>query len=268
MYKSKYLKYKSKYLELKNSMRMKGGSNIQKYIDRLDDIFRKHNVSVCHGIKHAQEVMENARQALESKDYKINEENYEAVLLGALLHDADDGKFFPDNHDNENARIVLEDKPKEYVDLVLKMINMVSSSKNGDMIPEDVIGNEWQLIPRYADRLEAIGMIGIERCYTYTQKKSLPLFLPDTPKARTEEELWKIATVERYNAYSGASRSMIDHYYDKLLRLSVFPIRNPFFDKETEMRRKPLIKFVLKFGNDEPITEETIVEFVKGYKYD
>ena len=55
------------------------------------------------------------------------------------------------------------------------MVSLVSSSKNGDRIPEDAINNEWLLYPRYADRLEAIGIIGIERCYQYalTSKNTL-----------------------------------------------------------------------------------------------
>jgi uncharacterized protein len=142
---------------------------------------------------------------------------------------------------------------------------MVSSSKNGDAIPEDVVGKEWQLIPRYADRLEAIGLIGIERCYTYTMKKKLPLFLASTPKPKTEDELWSIASIERYNAYDGNSASMIDHFYDKLLRLSVFPIRNRYFDEECSKRRKPLVDFILKFGRDEVLTDKSIKEFIMEY---
>ena len=41
-----------------------------------------------------------------------------------------------------------------------------------------------------------------------------------TPRAKTEEELWAIATPERFAAYVGASDSMVDHFYDKLLHLN------------------------------------------------
>jgi len=257
MYKLKLLKYK-----LKNLFQ-KGGNRLQVYIDRLSKILSDNNVSECHGIKHALEVMKNAEKGLESGNYNLDETNTDAVLLASLLHDADDEKFFPANKNNENLRSVLNDKNPEFVELVVKMVNIVSSSKNGDTIPDDVVGQEWQLIPRYADRLEAIGVIGIERCYTYTMKKKMPLFLPTSPKPKTEEELWQFASEERYKAYNGNSASMIDHYYDKLLRLSVFPIRNPFFDIECEKRRKPLIDFMLKYGRDEPLTAESIIEFIK-----
>jgi len=146
------------------------------------------------------------------------------------------------------------------------MVSIVSASKNGDRIPEEIKDKEWMLIPRYADRIEAIGIIGVERCYTYTKNVSkLPLYLESSPKPSTEEEIWKYATQERYNAYSGKSVSMIDHYYDKLLRLSTFPIRNRYFDSECEKRRRPLIEFLLYFGRTGRITNEDIEEFIQKY---
>lgn len=39
-----------------------------------------------------------------------------------------------------------------------------------------------------------------------------------------QEEIWALATEERYNSYKGKSVSMIDHYYDKLSRLSTFQL--------------------------------------------
>ena len=49
---------------------------------------------------------------------------------------------------------------------------------------------------------------------------------------------------------------MIDHYYDKLLRLSVFPIRNPFFDEMCEQKRQPLIDFLLKMADKRKLQAE------------
>jgi len=41
---------------------------------------------------------------------------------------------------------------------------------------------------------------------------------------------------------------MIDHFYDKLIAISIFPYSNPYFDYETSIRRQPLIDFVKYFG--------------------
>jgi uncharacterized protein len=232
------------------------------FINRLHIIFSTNNVSICHGIEHAKQVLENAIKAIEVSTYTLTSEQIESVLLAALLHDADDRKFFPMHTKNENLRLVLFDKTPEFVDSVIYMVDLVSSSKNGDSIPPEIVGQEWKLIPRYADRLEAIGLIGIERCYIYSKKAKMELYLEDTPKPKTEEELWSIATPERYHSYNGNSNSMMDHYYDKLLRLTFFPIQNKYFEEQCEIRRKPLIDFVLKFGINGKITNEEIEEYI------
>jgi len=77
----------------------------------------------------------------------------------------------------------------------------------------------------------------------------MKLFTENTPRPKTEEEIWKIASIERYSKYNGKSDSMIDHYYDKLLRSTYFPIRNEYFDNECNIRRKQLIHFILKFAD-------------------
>jgi uncharacterized protein len=232
------------------------------YVDRLDKVLFDNNISVCHGIKHAIQVMTHAEMALNAKEYNIDDSTKDAVLLAALLHDADDGKFFPDNHNNENLRNILHDKPIEFVDHVARMVNLVSSSKNADNIPDDVKDKEWMLIPRYADRLEALGMIGVERCYIYNKSRGAALFMEDTPKVTSEEEMWKIANIERYNAYKGNSRSMMDHYYDKLIRLGLYPIRNPYFDGECKKRNQPIIDFILKYGRGEINNENDIINYI------
>jgi len=234
------------------------------YIYKLNIILSTHNVCSSHGITHAITVMNHAKNALNQATFKIDKKNKNCVLLAALLHDADDRKFFPNNQNYENLKQILDDLPSDEVELIIKMVSLVSSSKNGDRIPEDAINNEWLLYPRYADRLEAIGIIGIERCYQYALTSKNPLYISTTPYVTTEEELWNVASIERYNRYTGFSNSMIDHYYDKLLRASMFPIRNIYFDKETEIRKKPLIDFILMFGRNKKISNEDIIIFIKN----
>ncbi len=304
----KYLLYKSKYLALKQITKtdqiagaprnkktnlktkhhfnkMIGG--YKPYVEALADIFAKFSsdkdsiqsdtellkqvleekdVSPCHGIEHAKTVMYHAWCALE--DYELSKEDQLSVLLAALLHDADDGKFFPEHKNYENLRKILKQtgKSDDFIEDVAFMVSIVSASKNGDRIPRCVKDKPWMLIPRYADRVEAIGIIGVERCYTYTKNVSkLPLYLPDSPRPKTKEEIWAVATEERYKNYKGKSASMIDHYYDKLLRLSTFPISNKYFDAECAKRRKPLIDFLLYFGKKGSITEEEVEEFIKKH---
>jgi uncharacterized protein len=234
----------------------------KKYIDKLKEILTKNNVCDSHGIGHALKVYSHAVNAL-TQYVTLYDEERMAIVLAALLHDADDKKFFPTHNNYENLRLILDDIPDKTINLIIKMIDLVSASKNGDNIPDDIKGKEWMLIPRYADRLEAIGIIGIERCWKYTKTINNPLYLESTLRAIDENDLWtNIATEERYQKYNGKSASMIDHFYDKLLRLTIFPIRNKYFDTICAIRRKPLVDFVLEFGKLGSIDDKFIESFI------
>jgi uncharacterized protein len=89
------------------------------------------------------------------------------VALGALLHDADDGKLFGTEH-NEHARAFLSSQGVEpqTAEKILSVINDVSFSKNRDRKPELPEG----CIVRDADRLDAIGAVGIARTFAYGGK--------------------------------------------------------------------------------------------------
>lgn len=223
---------------------------MDKYIKHLSIILENNNVCNSHGIDHALNVLNHAKQALKYEP-NPNIKEQEAILLAALLHDADDKKFFPNNRNNENVRLILNDKEENFINLVIDMINLVSASTNKDIIPDNIKDKLWMLIPRYSDRLEAIGNIGIKRCYIYNITIKMPLFLELTPRLIDENEIIKLS-LERYKKYNGHSISMIDHYYDKLIAITFFPISNKYFEIESNNRRKPLIEFIKYFSmNDE-----------------
>lgn len=235
-------------------------------ITTLTQILNQHNVCDSHGIDHACKVMEHAKKALYFADYLLTTDEYECVLLAALLHDVDDIKFFPENTNYQNVRLILKNYSNDSINLIITMISLVSSSKNADDIPSYVIGKEWLLIPRYADRLEALGIIGIERCLKYNKTINQPLYLSTTIRIKNNEQLWNVATEERYNSYNGNSISMLDHYYDKLIRLSLFPINNEYLNIEAKNRNKIIIDFVLYFGEKESITYDDVTNYINLYK--
>lgn len=187
-------------------------------IPRLTKLFEDNGICKSHGIDHAIEVCGLAVDALEA--YPGNDLNRQLLVkLAALLHDADDHKFFPGNKNYENARAILKDAIPyaDTIEQVIKMIGWVSASANHDTVPEEA--EPWMLVPRYADRLTAIGWTGIRRCWEYTLSQGRPLATPETKRVRTLAELEACASEERYKAYTGKSASMIDHYYDKLYQI-------------------------------------------------
>ncbi len=86
------------------------------------------------------------------------------VSLSALLHDADDPKLFK-TENNANARgfLARQGVDPETADRICEAINSVSFSKNRGKRPETIEGQ----IVQDADRLDAIGAIGIARTFAY-----------------------------------------------------------------------------------------------------
>ena len=259
---------------------------IKQCIDELRLLITEHNsryskedreyLDDTHGFDHMIRVFNHCKEGIESYNKSIHRHHdgissHLGILikLAGLLHDIDDRKYFPNSLDYDNARYILSKITgftQQDIDIIIKMISWVSSSNNGDRIPVELIGNDIHiyLIPRYADRLDALGYYGLYRTLHYTLKVGDMLFNEHTLKAKTREELFdNVATLERYGNYVGKNKSdtMIDHFYDKLLRASYFPIDNQYFDEQCTIMREPMIKVALYFGTHD-ITQEELKEYI------
>ena len=216
---------------------------IQRARELLKSLFSNHQVDEAHGIIHADKVAEHARRAVEVETH-VFPKTKENIILAALLHDADDKKFFntPD-FNNAIAIVKLVDPDAEFS--VWRMIRRVSVRDNKHM--ENYM--EYEEIPAICDRLEAIGEVGIARCYIYTKAIGNPLFTEKTPRVTCEKELWQVATPERFANYKGNSDDMISHYYDKLVHLDKdLKSNNPYLKQEIAKRKGVMLEFLFNFG--------------------
>ncbi len=234
--------------------RTRGERANEKKLDQARDLLREvlYAVQPSHGILHALKVLRHTHRALEECP-KLTSGTKLAIMLAALLHDADDKKYFPKNKSYQNARQIVRQVYPDAEELVIEMIGYVSCSSNGSSIPRDAVKRPWLLFPRWADRLEAIGHIGIVRAWEYTLETNRPVFTKDTPRAKDIHWLSHIATKERYANYvssGGKSASMIDHYYDKLLHICDFETDNKYLIETAKKRRKPLVDICLLYGED------------------
>ena len=132
------------------------------------------------------------------------------VKLGALLHDIADSKF----HDGDEtigpktARAFLENEKVEeaVIDQVVKIIENISfkggnQEKKFSSIELDIVQD--------ADRLDAIGAIGIARTFNYGGFKNRALYDPNiAPNTKMNKEEYKNNTAPTIN-----------HFYEKLLLL-------------------------------------------------
>lgn len=133
---------------------------IKEAIEYAEKIFGGN--SDGHGIDHSLRVHSNAKAIMHSYEC-----NALYVELAALLHDVDDHKLF-NNKNNENARKFLNNKgfDKEAIEDIVKIINSVSFSKNKGTKPSSIEA----CIVQDADRLDAIGAVGVARTFMYSGK--------------------------------------------------------------------------------------------------
>ncbi|MDX5586004.1 MAG: HD domain-containing protein [Aureibaculum sp.] len=158
-----------------------------------------------HDWFHIQRVFNNAKLIVktESADEFI-------VSLSALLHDIADSKFH-DGDETIGPKKATEFLMSQNIDSIV-IEHVVQIIKNisfkGGNIDRTFSSKELDIV-QDADRLDAIGAIGIARCFNYGGFKNREIFNPKTqPKLNmTKEE------------YKNSNTPSINHFYEKLLLL-------------------------------------------------
>ena len=153
---------------------------IEKAIAYIQELFRTN--AGGHDAGHTMRVYRNTLLIAENEpgcDLQIS-------ALAALLHDADDHKLFAAEH-NANARSFLSGNqvPQQMIEQICDVINSVSFSRNRGKAPDTQEGK----IVQDADRLDALGAVGIARTFAYGGEHGRPM------------------------------QESVQHFYDKLLKL-------------------------------------------------
>ena len=148
-----------------------------------------------HDWYHTFRVYKNSIKIAKSEAEKQNLQlNFFILELSALLHDIADHKFGYTDADREDMITNIlkgEGVPSEDINKVIHIVNNVSFSKGN--IPDTLEGK----IVQDADRIDAIGAIGIARTFAYGGTKGREMYVPEN---------------------SDGSDS-IYHFYEKLLLL-------------------------------------------------
>ena len=134
----------------------------------------------------------------------------EIVELGALLHDIADWKFY-DGDDSIGPAIAREFLNNHNVepnlsDSVVEIISTVSYKGAGVATPMKTLEGK---IVQDADRLDAIGALGIARTFAYGGYKNRLIYHPDE----------KPVLHKSYEDYKKNEGHTINHFYEKLLLL-------------------------------------------------
>ncbi|WP_166961099.1 HD domain-containing protein [Yeosuana marina] len=132
------------------------------------------------------------------------------VALGALLHDIADSKFH-NGDETVGPKIAREFLFKLNVDssIIEHVINIIENiSFKGGNEAQQFNSPELSVV-QDADRLDALGAIGIARCFNYGGFKNRPLYNPDIkPNLNMSKE-----------EYKASKAPTINHFYEKLLLL-------------------------------------------------
>jgi len=146
------------------------------------------------------------------------------IELAALLHDIPDEKLNPTKQAGEEKldrflqSVFLEESRRNQLKEIIDSI----SYKGGN---NSAVTSVEAAIVQDADRLDALGAIGIARTFAYGGKKGQPIY---DPFVSVREEM-------TYNEYRMGKTSSINHFYEKLLKLK--EIMNTNTGKEMALRR-------------------------------
>lgn len=169
---------------------------------------------------------------------KVEKCDIETVCLGALLHDVDDYKLVGQEIESfKNAKTFLrgENYPEDKIEKICHIISQVSFKGNDTVTPDTIEGK----IVQDADRLDAIGAIGIGRTFAYGGSHKTPMHIPNM---KYKENM----SAEEYYKNVGTT---INHFYEKLLKLK--DLMNTETAKSMAKHRHEYMEMFLKEFYDE-----------------
>jgi len=158
-----------------------------------------------HDWAHTERVLRNARLILQAESADV-----EVVELAAILHDIADPKFHNGNEElgpklagEFLKQQGLDEKRTEHVCNIIRHMSFKGGNENTSWT-----SLEMEIV-QDADRLDAIGAIGIARAFNYGGFKNRSLYNPEiAPNLTMSKE-----------AYRKSDAPTLNHFYEKLFLL-------------------------------------------------
>ena len=163
------------------------------------------NAEGGHDWFHIERVYKNSLLIAQSEEVDVF-----VVSLGALLHDIADSKFH-NGDETVGPKVAGEFLQSQQVaaDVIEHVVQIINNiSFKGGKVTRTFSSKELDVV-QDADRLDAIGAIGIARTFNYGGFKNRAIYNPDiTPDLHMTKEEYKKSTAPTIN-----------HFYEKLLLL-------------------------------------------------
>ena len=208
---------------------------MEKVVENALEFVKKYFENECsgHDYFHTLRVFKMAKQIALKENA-----NVKIVMLAALLHDVDDIKIsLETNANKDNARkfLLANNLTEEEIELICNIISEVSYRGN-ETIPSNTLEGR---IVQDADRLDAIGAIGIARAFTYGGNHNRVMHDPNAKPNLNMNE------VEYRNHVS----TTINHFYEKLFNLK--KLMNTDTAKELARTREEFMReYITRFYDE------------------
>ncbi|MET3574423.1 HD domain-containing protein [Bhargavaea ullalensis] len=182
----------------------------------ISGLFRED--ATGHDVHHTLRVYRTAMRLAEEEDA-----DRELTGLAAMLHDADDPKLFGTGEGLPNARSFMAEHgiPAETAELVCTIIGEVSFSKNGSRRPSTLEGK----VVQDADRLDAIGAVGIARTFAFGGSRGQAIHDPaaetGTSVAHFHEKLlklWDLMNTDGAKRIAEGRHRFMEEFLDEFMR--------------------------------------------------
>lgn len=160
------------------------------------------------------------------------------IQLSALLHDVDDWKLKKEGDTSVISELWLRTMslPEELIIKVLSVIHEISFK--GNLVADQTSSLEAKIV-QDADRIDAIGAIGIARAFVYGGSKARQIYNPSVKPG-------EFRTFEEYKTNEGTT---INHFYEKLLLLKD-RMNTPTGRAIAEYRHNYMEEFLKQFFNE------------------
>lgn len=161
------------------------------------------------------------------------------IELAALLHDVADWKFY--ENENDGLQVVYnflntQDIEPETVELVIEIIQNISFKGAG--VKDKMISTEGKIV-QDADRLDAIGAIGVGRTFAFGGKFGNEMHNPEID----------VKMHQNFDEYKNSKGTTINHFHEKLLLLKD-RMNTDTAKQIAELRHKYMQDFLKQFMSE------------------
>ncbi|BAT91109.1 uncharacterized protein YpgQ [Vigna umbellata] len=214
--------------------------NVRRNAEALVEKMMKGN-DASHDAAHVWRVRDLALSLAEEEGLSSDPHSMQIVELAALLHDIADYKYLRDPSEEKIVENFLDQEGVEE-DKKLTILRIIREMG----FKEEVTGNgssDW--FPEFgvvqdADRLDAIGAIGIARCFTFGGSKKRLLHDPSIlPRSDLSKEQYM----------NKEEQTTINHFHEKLLKLKDM-MKTKAGKRRAERRHKFMEEFVKEFYDE------------------